>query len=195
RLGDTDVNDTIAGSTHEYQHLLERQRKVRLLGVSTLGLMTLLLLFASTWVAIHLSRGFAAPIRSLVSASKEVARGNLGHRVDTIADEELALLAESFNQMTAELDANRKQLEAGAAWSEVARRVAHEIKNPLTPIQLSAERIARNFGLGVTRRSSQGIDQALTTSNGDHGAENGNGANLNGNHEELTRVVEECTNS
>ena len=60
------------------------------------------------------SRGFAAPIRSLVGASKEVARGNLAHRVETIADDELALLAESFNQMTAELDTNRKQLEAGA---------------------------------------------------------------------------------
>src|SRR5262249_31379533 len=71
-------------------------------------------LFASTWVAIHLSRGFAAPIRSLAEASKEVARGNLSYRVETIADDELALLAESFNQMTAELDQNRKDIEAGA---------------------------------------------------------------------------------
>src|SRR6185503_4901280 len=332
RLNDTDVNDTIAGSQREYQHLLERQRKVRLLGVSTLGLMTLLLLFASTWLAIHLSRGFAAPIRSLVSASKEVARGNLAHRVDTLADEELALLAESFNQMTAELDTNRKQLESGAAvlqeknlaleerrnyietvleslatgvvslaqndcvttintaaisilklsdrppawasllsvltnedrtvlepllrrarragraaeqgqltrgaaaspipvaltatalrgtsnggrgvvvviedlselltaqraaaWSEVARRVAHEIKNPLTPIQLSAERIARNFGIGVSRQN--GSDALINTSSvtGDGaGHQNGNGANSQGNHEELARVVEECTTS
>ena len=114
RLGDTDVNDTIAGSQREYQHLLQRQRKVRLLGLSTLGLMTLLLLFASTWVAIHLARGLAAPIRSLAEASKEVARGNLSHRVDTIADDELALLAESFNQMTAELDENRRHIEDGA---------------------------------------------------------------------------------
>src|SRR5437870_9340282 len=115
RRSDTDVNDTIAGSQREYQHLLQTQRKVRLLGMSTLGLMTLLLLFASTWVAIHLSRGFAAPIRSLAEASKEVARGNLSHRVDRIADDELALLAESFNQMTTELEANRKDLESGAS--------------------------------------------------------------------------------
>ncbi len=114
RLGDTDVNDTIAGSQREYQHLLQRQRKVRLLGLSTLGLMTLLLLFASTWVAIHLARGLAAPIRSLAEASKEVARGNLSHRVDTVADDELALLAESFNQMTAELDENRQHIDEGA---------------------------------------------------------------------------------
>jgi nitrogen fixation/metabolism regulation signal transduction histidine kinase len=129
RLSDTDVNDPIAGSQREYQHLLERQRKVRLLGVSTLGLMTLLLLFASTWVAIHLSRGFAAPIRSLVTASKEVARGNLGYRVDTIADDELALLADSFNQMTAELDTNRKQLETGAEVLKEKNQALEERRN------------------------------------------------------------------
>src|SRR5260370_6440884 len=77
--------------------------------------MTLLLLFASTWVAIHLARGLAAPIKSLAEASKEVARGNLSHRVNTIADDELALLAESFNQMTSELEQNRRHIEAGAA--------------------------------------------------------------------------------
>ncbi len=323
RLSDTDVNDTIAGSQREYEHLLQRQRKVRLLGISTLGLMTLLLLFASTWVAIHLSRGFAAPIRSLAEASKEVARGNLSHRVDTIADDELALLAESFNQMTAELETNRKEIESGAnalkeknlaleerrnyietvleslstgvvsldqndcvttintsavsilklserppawaklttllheddrtvlerllrrarragraaeqnqfsrsagasrvpvaltatalrasssdgrgvvlviedlsellaaqraaAWSEVARRIAHEIKNPLTPIQLSAERIARNFGVRAT------VSEPGAVASGSDRESNGNHAPLD--HEELSRVVEECTTS
>jgi nitrogen fixation/metabolism regulation signal transduction histidine kinase len=71
-----------------------------------------------------------------------------------------------------------------AAWSEVARRMAHEIKNPLTPIQLSAERIARNF-----RRASNG------ESRGSLGA-NGNGSNFAPGVEErerVHRVVEECT--
>jgi PAS domain S-box-containing protein len=340
RLGDTDVNDTIAGSQREYQHLLQRQRKVRLLGLSTLGLMTLLLLFASTWVAIHLARGLAAPIRSLAEASKEVARGNLSHRVDTIADDELALLAESFNQMTAELDQNRRHIEDGAtalreknlaleerrnyietvleslstgvvsldqndcvttintaaisilrlseappawaklttllsnedrvalerlmrrarragraaeqsqltrgavggaipvaltatalrggagsdrgvvlviedlsellsaqraaAWSEVARRIAHEIKNPLTPIQLSAERIARNFRVRLNGVGSEPRQVGVATGpngsiEGSENSQNGNGdsgfALTEENREELTRVVEECTTS
>ena len=349
RFSDTDVNDTIAGSQREYQHLLERQRKVRLLGLSTLGLMTLLMLFASTWVAIHLARGLAAPIKALAEASKEVARGNLSHRVDTIADDELALLAESFNQMTAELDENRRHIEDGAtalreknlaleerrnyietvleslstgvvsldqndcvttintaavailklseappawaklttllssedrvvlerllrrarragrsaeqnqltrgsvgtvipvaltatalrgatveggdargvvlvmedlsellaaqraaAWSEVARRIAHEIKNPLTPIQLSAERIARNFRVRLNGEyrapsnsegvcSSERTEPELLTSDGKSNGNEGNGAAGPGlteeNREELTRVVEECTTS
>ncbi len=346
RLADTDVSDTIAPSQSEYQHLVARQRKVRLLGLSTLGLMTLLLLFASMWVAIHLARGLAAPIKSLAEASKEVARGNLAHRVDTVGDDELALLAESFNQMTAELDQNRRHIEAGAtalqeknlaleerrnyietildslstgvisldradcvttinaaaasilklsepppawarlssilsnddrivldrlvrrarrtgraaeqsrltrgaagaaaipvaltatalrgisnesrgvvlviedlsellaaqraaAWSEVAKRIAHEIKNPLTPIQLSAERIARNFHVrwsasepGADRGPRAGSPRGVVDATGsntpaDNDPTNGNGALelTEENREELTRVVEECTTS
>jgi two-component system nitrogen regulation sensor histidine kinase NtrY len=129
RLADTDVSDTIAPSQSEYQHLVQRQRKVRLLGLSTLGLMTLLLLFASTWVAIHLARGLSAPIKSLAEASKEVARGNLSHRVNKVGDDELALLAESFNQMTAELDQNRRHIEAGATALQEKNLALEERRN------------------------------------------------------------------
>ena len=114
RYSDSNLNKVIAESDLEHQKLVAKQRKVRLLGLSTLGLMTLLLLFAATWVAIHLARGIAIPIMSLAEASNEVARGNLEHRVTNIADDELALLAHSFNQMTAQLGENRKRIEAGA---------------------------------------------------------------------------------
>jgi len=110
-----DLGDTIIGSQSEYQHLVARQRRVRSLGLSTIGLMTLMLLFASSWVAIHLARGIATPIKALAEASKEIARGNLTHRVTTIAEDELALLAHSFNQMTAQLADNRSRIEAGSA--------------------------------------------------------------------------------
>ncbi|HEU4506691.1 MAG TPA: ATP-binding protein [Pyrinomonadaceae bacterium] len=110
-----DLTDLVTGSEREYQDLVRKQRRVRLLGLSTLGLMTLILLFVSSWVAIYLARGIATPIKALAEASKEVARGNLAHRVTTIADDELALLAESFNQMTAQLEENRSRIEAGAA--------------------------------------------------------------------------------
>ncbi|HEY0545728.1 MAG TPA: ATP-binding protein [Pyrinomonadaceae bacterium] len=314
---DSNLSESISGSQGEYAKLVAKQRKVRLLGISTLGLLTLLLLFASTWTAIHLARGIATPIQALAEASKEVARGNLEHRVKTIADDELALLADSFNQMTTQLAENRRHIESGAAelreknlaleerrnyietvleslstgvisldesgrittinaaatamlrldgmpagdcllseitsaedqaalerllrrarrmgqaseqtelgrgsatdngaipvaltatalrapsgetrgavlviedlsellsaqraaaWSEVARRMAHEIKNPLTPIQLSAERIAKNF-----HRGSEGNGQAGSGSNGE-------AAKLD--PERVARVVDECT--
>src|SRR5262249_12969258 len=114
RRSDTDLNDTIADSQSEYQKLVKRQRRVRLLGVSTLGLMTLILFFVSSWVAIYLARGIATPIKALAEASDEIARGNLKHRVGTVAEDELALLAHSFNQMTAQLEENRSRIEASS---------------------------------------------------------------------------------
>ena len=114
KRAENDLNE-ITGSQSEYQKLVKKQRRVRLLGLSTLGLMTLMLLFVSSWVAIYLARGIATPIKALAEASKEIARGNLSHRVTTAADDELALLAESFNQMTAQLEENRRRIEAGAA--------------------------------------------------------------------------------
>src|SRR5688572_24894450 len=111
----TDLADFVSASERDYQELVGKQRRVRLLGLSTLGLMTLILLFVSSWVAIYLARGIATPIKALAEASNEIARGNLSHRVTTIADDELALLAESFNQMTTQLEENRSRIEAGAA--------------------------------------------------------------------------------
>ena len=110
-----DLTDLVTASERGYQDLVRKQRRVRLLGLSTLGLMTLILLFVSSWVAIYLARGIATPIKALAEASNEIARGNLKHRVTTIADDELALLAESFNQMTTQLEENRTRIEAGAA--------------------------------------------------------------------------------
>src|SRR6266542_3629807 len=115
RRASSDLGDTIIGSQGEYRKLVERQRRVRLLGLSTLGLMTLMLLFVSSWVAIYLARGIATPIKALAEASDEIARGNLSHRVTTVAEDELALLAHSFNQMTAQLEENRRRIEVGSA--------------------------------------------------------------------------------
>src|SRR5688572_15388204 len=111
----TDLADFVSASERDYQELVGKQRRVRLLGLSTLGLMTLILLFVSSWVAIYLARGIATPIRALAEASKEIARGNLSHRVTTIAEDELALLADSFNQMTNQLEDNRSSIEAGSS--------------------------------------------------------------------------------
>jgi len=111
----SNLNSVIAGYQINYQNLVNKQKRVRLLGLSTLGLLTLLLLFAATWIAIHLARGIAVPIRALAEASNEVARGNLSYRVSTVAEDELALLAVSFNKMTAQLEENRSRIEANAS--------------------------------------------------------------------------------
>lgn len=257
---DSGVIEMADKSLLEFDRLKQRQTTVRQIALLTLGVLTFLLIFASTWTAFYIARGLTGPIKALAEGADEIARGNLGHRVDVLAEDELALLVAAFNQMSSRLEANSAELrerrryietvleslptgvisfdadnrvgtinraavnilslrsssvgnpladivsednrailerviarakrigsaseqtvlrsggeelpvaltatalavDAGAvlviedlseliaaqrasAWQEVARRMAHEIKNPLTPIQLAAERIAKRF--------------------------------------------------
>jgi nitrogen fixation/metabolism regulation signal transduction histidine kinase len=100
------------------------------------------------WISSLIAREITEPIRKLVKGTREVAGGNLDHRVDIDAKDEVGMLAESFNIMTEKLNQYAEELrrvEKSAAWREVAQKLAHEIKNPLTPIQLSAERLKRRY--------------------------------------------------
>jgi two-component system nitrogen regulation sensor histidine kinase NtrY len=245
-----------------YGELHAKRRQIRLFYLALMALITLFVLFVATWIALFLSKQISIPIAALVRAAGEVRKGNLNHRVEVGAIDELASLVRGFNEMTRELEANSRELDArrrfteailesiptgvisvaadgsiqrvnralarifppelvsratrleelfsredtaeirylmkrarrtglafrqfelrterqtlhlavtvsaleekltsgfvlviedtsdllraqrAAAWNEVARRVAHEIKNPLTPITLSAERISRQL--------------------------------------------------
>lgn len=269
------VSRIVENSLNEFENLKKRAETIRQLGLLTLGVLTFLLIFASSWTAFYIARGLTVPLKALAEGADEIARGNLSHRVDVFAEDELALLVSTFNQMSAKLEENsaellerRKYIETvlqslstgvisfdaanrvttinqaavqilklepadfknfelseivseenrvvlerllnrakrigkaseqtvlhpesvdekseinenlpvaltatalprsfgetsgvvlviedlseliaaqrATAWQEVARRMAHEIKNPLTPIQLSAERIAKRFGV------------------------------------------------
>ena len=86
------------------------------------------------------------PVSRLTRATARLSRGDFDVRVATTATDELRRLVEAFNAMSAELQRQRVELERThrlEAWAEMARQVAHEIKNPLTPIQLSAEHLRR----------------------------------------------------
>ncbi len=275
------VSQLVDNSLAEFDRLKEKQITVRQIGLSTLGVLTFLLIFASSWAAFYIARGLTVPLKALAEGADEITQGNLGHRVEVLAEDELALLVESFNQMSAKLEENSAELserqkyietvlqslstgvisfdannkvttinkaaiqilrledadfsgfelselvaeenrivlerllnrakrigqaseqtvlqreqrdgnlstnenlsvaltatvlprnfgeasgavlviedlselisaQRASAWSEVARRMAHEIKNPLTPIQLSAERIAKRFALVQSPKS------------------------------------------
>ncbi|MBL8125557.1 MAG: HAMP domain-containing protein [Blastocatellia bacterium] len=266
-LRDTEsVSLMVDDSLSEFDRLKGQQATVRQIGFLTLGVLTFLLIFASSWTAFYIARGLTVPIKALAEGAEKIARGDLGHRVDVLAEDELALLVWTFNDMSGKLEANAAELterrryietvllslptgvisvdseglvstinpsarsilrlervdilgtglldhlgeadrtiferviarakrighaseqtklalpvgnggisqegspisltatalpensgvvlviedlseliaaQRASAWQEVARRMAHEIKNPLTPIQLSAERIAK----------------------------------------------------
>jgi signal transduction histidine kinase len=88
----------------------------------------------------------ADPVNRLQRATARLARGDLDARVAVTSSDELRRLVEAFNSMAAELQRQQGALERThrlEAWADMARQVAHEIKNPLTPIQLSAEHLRR----------------------------------------------------
>jgi len=106
------------------------------------------LLFVLLGAAIGLSMAerIGDPIRRLTRATRRIARGDFDAQIAVRSSDELRRLVDAFNSMAAELKAQRVQLERThrlEAWAEMARQVAHEIKNPLTPIQLSAEHLRR----------------------------------------------------
>ncbi len=268
-VGGNNVSQAVDDSLAEFNGLRDKQIFIRRLGLQTLGVLTFMLIFASSWIAFYLARGITGPIKALAEGADEIAKGNLGFRVNVAAEDELALLVSVFNTMSSTLEENSAELNArkryietvletlpsgvisldteyrigtinrsaieilqldnrdfsgvtlekllnekdrevlahllaravrvghasgqtvfkrghddtvaevdpelpvaliaaalpnqsgvvlviedlseliaaqrAAAWQEVARRMAHEIKNPLTPIQLSAERILKRF--------------------------------------------------
>ncbi len=261
--GDVAEKKAVVGTwAREWQQNHDNARSVRRVSVMLMTLITLFVLFVATWIALFLSKQIGIPITALAEAASQVRSGNLSHRVDVRAADELGSLVRGFNRMTQELESNSRELDRrrrfieailesiptgvisisadgairlvnralhqifpgaqvekaarledlfsredtaeikylmkrarrtgaasrqlelrtenrnthlavtvaaledkltsgfviviedtsellraqkAAAWHEVARRVAHEIKNPLTPIALSAERMARQI--------------------------------------------------
>jgi two-component system nitrogen regulation sensor histidine kinase NtrY len=85
-------------------------------------------------------------VNRLTRATRRIARGELDARIAARSSDELRRLVEAFNRMAADLQRHQRELERThrlEAWAEMARQVAHEIKNPLTPIQLNAEHLRR----------------------------------------------------
>jgi PAS domain S-box-containing protein len=264
----------------DYSILSANQKSVRQTAIMMLFLIALFILFVATWIALFLARQISVPIAALIDAAHQVSKGNLQYRVRVRAIDELASLVRGFNQMTQELEANSRELEArrrfteailesiptgvisvsadgriqrvnqplkrilsahaveravriedlftreesgeirylmnrarrtglataqfesrngrqqslavtvsaledkltsgfvivledttellraqkASAWNEVARRVAHEIKNPLTPIVLSAERVARQLArLDLPREAARILHECTET--------------------------------
>jgi len=121
---------------------VELKRKIESIALMVGGAGILLAILFGSWVAARMTK----PLAELAGAAKEVGSGRLDTRVDIEASDEIGALAEAFNRMTAELQEQRERLvqtERVAAWRELARRLAHELKNPLFPLQLTVENLVR----------------------------------------------------
>jgi two-component system, NtrC family, nitrogen regulation sensor histidine kinase NtrY len=276
RVDVVETQQEIQGYVNRYNQLSADRRSLRYLYLLFQVLIALFILFVATWIALILAKQISIPISALLEAASQVRKGNLGHRVNVPANDEMASLVRGFNEMMHSLEDNSRELESrrrfteailesiptgvisltsdgriqrvnralrglfpadqveraatlgdlfpaehaaelrylmkrarrtglaasqvdleqpgqvlhlaltvsalpahepaapgyvvvledtsemlraqkAEAWHEVARRIAHELKNPLTPIALSAERIARQLDRGATTAESHRV--------------------------------------
>jgi signal transduction histidine kinase len=122
--------------------MVEVQNHIRAIAYGGAGVGILLAILASLWIAARVS----GPIEQLARAAEEVAAGEWNTRVEVRGKDEVGVLGASFNHMTEQLAEQRERLvqsERVAAWRELARRLAHELKNPLFPLQITVENMVR----------------------------------------------------
>ena len=126
-----------------YKKLFENRDKIETNFYMVFILISLLILLISILVGLLFADTLVKPIANLIKTSNQIKLGNFSVKVPQISTkDEMSLLIKTFNEMTGKLKSQRSELqkrERNAAWLDIARRIAHEIKNPLTPIQLSAE--------------------------------------------------------
>ncbi len=140
---------TVQTAYSEYQERALARSGLQKMYIGTLTLSLFLAVLGAFILAVILGNQLVRPLLVLASGVERVSAGDLSPKLALPQDNELAGLTRSFASMTQQLADARvaeQKTERVKAWNEVAQRVAHEIKNPLTPIQLSAERLAMKLG-------------------------------------------------
>ena len=153
RLIDEKIIDHINranGTAQEYfrlkGHIFDLQVKFAMIFI----LLAIILLLAAIIWGRHFAEQLVKPIRELVIAAEKVKNGDLTAQVpeEGLKKDEIKILSLAFNRMVKQIDRQQRDLliaQRALAWSDVARKVAHEIKNPLTPIHLGAEMLLKKF--------------------------------------------------
>ena len=124
-----------------------------------------LLLFISISIAIRFSSRFFRSINNLILASSSIGKGNLDIKVPEVkTDKDLEILNKNFNQMIKQLKDQQEKLiinERHEAWGNLARKLAHEIKNPLTPIQLTIDRLKNKYSTELDEKNKENFKENL----------------------------------
>jgi nitrogen fixation/metabolism regulation signal transduction histidine kinase len=150
------LDAVVQGSSRFRQLHLYYSDLLRTSTVVTLIIITVVILAISLILSRWLARQIAGPVRALAQGTEQIAAGNLEVQIDVVAPDELGDLVTAFNRMARDLKQGKEDLlraERVAAWQGIARRLAHEIKNPLTPISLAMHRIEKRGGDPAVRDS------------------------------------------
>ena len=132
-----------------YYIVLNKQTGIKISFAFIYLVIVSLLLFLSISIAIRFSSRFFRSINNLIIASSSIGKGNLNTKVPEIkTDKDMEILNKNFNLMTDQLKTQQEKLiinERHEAWENLARKLAHEIKNPLTPIQLTIDNLKNKY--------------------------------------------------
>ena len=105
---------TITEQHENFHSLLGKIKRIKAIYILLLAAVTLLLIFSASWLALYVARGITIPIQALAEATDRIAKGDFDQPVEIVAEDELAVLVKSFNQMAAMLAENRERLERAA---------------------------------------------------------------------------------
>ena len=148
-----------------YYTVLNKQTGIKISFVFIYLVIVSLLLFLSISIAIRFSSRFFRSINNLIIASSNIGKGNLNTKVPEIkADKDMEILNKNFNLMTDKLRAQQEKLiinERHEAWESLARKLAHEIKNPLTPIQLTIDRLKSKYSNEIKDNEKNDFEKSL----------------------------------
>ena len=148
-----------------YYTVLNKQTGIKISFVFIYLVIVSLLLFLSISIAIRFSSRFFRSINNLIIASSNIGKGNLNTKVPEIkSDKDMEVLNKNFNLMTDKLKAQQEKLiinERHEAWESLARKLAHEIKNPLTPIQLTIDRLKNRYSEKIDIKDKEDFTKSL----------------------------------
>ena len=148
-----------------YYTVLNKQTGIKISFIFIYLVIVSLLLFLSISIAIRFSSRFFRSINNLIIASSSIGKGNLNIKVPEIkADKDMEILNKNFNLMIDKLKFQQDKLivdERHEAWESLARKLAHEIKNPLTPIQLTIDKLKSKYADKIDDHEKEDFEKSL----------------------------------
>ena len=148
-----------------YYTVLNKQTGIKISFIFIYLVIVSLLLFLSISIAIRFSSRFFRSINNLIIASSSIGKGDLSIRVPEIkTDKDMEILNQNFNLMIDQLKSQQEKLiikERHEAWENLARKLAHEIKNPLTPIQLTIDKLKSKYSEKIEDKNKGDFSKSL----------------------------------
>ena len=165
---DKDISKYLAESEEAinfYYRVEEKSTGIKISFAIIYIIVVSVLLFVSISIAIRFSSRFFRSINNLIYASTSIGDGNFDAKVPEVkTDKDLEKLNKNFNLMIDKLKSQQEKLiinERHEAWGSLARKLAHEIKNPLTPIQLTIDRLKNKYSLEIDENNAQSFRENL----------------------------------